>query len=96
MKKKISIVPNEAIRKHLANNSTAKVTHAFPKATRFSPPNPEYFFLYLGANKHSMAALPLYLKEKVELASERGLISPAIQSSHQVRQHTSIEVSSIN
>jgi len=38
--KKISLVDNEKIRKHLANNSPAKITHAFPKSRRFSNPNP--------------------------------------------------------
>lgn len=41
MKKKISLVSNEDIRKHLANNSPAKITHSFSKSRRFLEPNPE-------------------------------------------------------
>ena len=36
----ISTVNPEIIRKHLANNSPAKITHAFPKSKRFPEPNP--------------------------------------------------------
>ncbi len=40
--KKFSLATNEQIRKHLANSSPAKITHAFPKSRRFGNPNPEY------------------------------------------------------
>ena len=57
--KKFSLVNNEAIRKHLANTSSAKVTHAFPKAQRFGATNPEYILSHLDANKlFTVAALP--------------------------------------
>lgn len=35
MKKKISLVSDEDIRKHLANNSPAKITHSFSRSKRF-------------------------------------------------------------
>lgn len=41
-----SQVPPEAVRKHQANNSSAKNAYLFSKTQRFPPPNPEYLFTY--------------------------------------------------
>jgi len=41
--KKFSLVSNEEIRKHLANTSSAKISHSFSKSRRFLEHNPEYF-----------------------------------------------------
>jgi hypothetical protein len=51
--KKFSLIDNDKIRKHLANTSPAKVTHAFPKSRRFSNPNPEYRMSKLDVRRHS-------------------------------------------
>jgi hypothetical protein len=91
--KKFSIVPSEAIRKHLANTGKSKVTHAFPKAMRFSPPNPEYVIANLGANKHSTAARLHSPSERVVLVLEKDLISLETPLFHQDRRLTSIVAS---
>jgi len=40
--KKFSLLPNEKVRKHLANTSPAKFICAFAKSPRFMRANPEY------------------------------------------------------
>lgn len=54
MKHKISIVPPDTIRRHLANTSKSKFACSFSKGKRFTNPNPEYSIYYSDANKHSM------------------------------------------
>lgn len=38
---KISIIPHEAVQKHLANNSPSKLSFRFSKSKRFKDNNPE-------------------------------------------------------
>lgn len=75
--KKFSLIDNDKIRKHLANTSPAKITHAFPKSKRFSNPNPEYRMEHLDARKHStIQRNPPYRRGTAALASVKGQTSP--------------------
>ena len=77
--KKFSLITNDAVRSHLANNSPAKVTHAFPKAKRFGNKNPEYPRVYSDVNKLTTVRnlhYPPYRNARVALDLVKDLISP--------------------
>ena len=94
--KKISLVSNENIRKHLANTSPAKITHSFSKSRRFLDPNPEYPFDNPDANRPTTVALLHSPNVTVASALVIAPISPRAPSSHQPRPPTALHHSSTN
>ena len=79
--KKFSLITNENIRKHLANNSPAKITHSFSKSRRFLDPNPEYPHCHTDAKRPTMVALLRSPNATAASASAAGQISPRAPSS---------------
>lgn len=90
MKKRISLVDNDKIRNHLANNSPAKIVHSFSKSKRFLDPNPEYLLHHPDVRQsHMTLNIPPLEKGIVESASGNGLTSQRIELCHQGHPPTS-------
>ena len=93
--KKFSLLTNEQVRKHLANTSTAKVTHVFPKAKRFSNPNPEYVCFDIGVKKPAIWDRPhLFPRDEVASVLGKGLILLRTRSFLLVPRHINSDHSS--